>query len=188
MIPNKIRPTLTTFLVVLLCAMLVLTPAVHYAQEVANGLAIANVLTGLSVVATQDLDFGDVLQGVAKSVPNNDAASTGIFTITGEPGAGISVYLALPAYLATATGDDRLNIVFGATDCSIDSTGNSDPSTFGDGWQDINPYALPSNLTIGSAVPSQTAIFLGGTVVPSVDQTSGPYSAEIIVTVAYNGS
>ena len=168
--------------------LLLALPGHHQAQEVANGLAIANVLTGLSVTAVQDLDFGDVLQGVAKSVPNNDAANSGIFVITGQPGAGISVYMALPAYLATATGDDRMNITFGVTDGSIDSTGNSDPSTFGDGWPNINPFALPSNLTIGSAVPSQTAIFLGGRVIPSIDQLSGPYSAEVIVTVAYTGS
>jgi hypothetical protein len=165
-----------------------LLPGRHQAQEVANGLAIANVLAGLSVTAVQDLDFGDVLQGVAKAVPNNDAANSGVFVITGQPGAGVSVYIALPAYLATPTGDDRMNITFGVTDGSIDSTGNSDPSAFGDGWPNINPFALPNNLTIGSAVPSQTAIFLGGRVIPSIDQLSGPYSAEVIVTVAYTGS
>lgn len=179
---------LTIFVTVILCAAIVLLPVRHQAQDVASGLAIANVLAGLSVTSVQDLNFGDCLQGVSKSVPNNDAANSGIFLVTGQPGAGISMYIALPAYLSTATGDDRMNILFGVTDCSIDSTGNVDPSTFGDGWQDINPYALPTNLTVGSAAPSQTAVFLGGEVVPSVNQLSGPYSAEIIVTVAYTGS
>jgi len=164
------------------------SPCTSYAQDVANGSAIANVLTALAVTAVQDLDFGDVFQGVAKAVPNNDALSSGIFVITGEASAGISVYIALPPYLATATGDDRMDITFDATDCSVDSTGNSDPSTFGDGWPNINPYNLPGNLVVGSAVPSQTAIFLGGEVTPSVDQTSGPYSGDIIVTVAYTGT
>ncbi len=157
-------------------------------QDVANGLALANVLTGLSIVSVQDLDFGDVLQGVAKNVPNNDALNSGIFMISGEGGAGISVYITLPAYLSTATGDDRMTVGFGITDCSIDSTGNIDPSSFGDGWQDINPFNLPGNLVVGSAGPNITAIFLGGRVIPSVDQISGPYSADIIVTVAYTGS
>jgi hypothetical protein len=174
--------------IALTAIILLFVPDLHFAQDVANGLAVANVLTGLSVTAVQDLDFGDVLQGVAKSVPNNDAANSGVFRITGEPGAGISVYMTLPIYLATATGDDRMDVAFGITDCSIDSTGNSDPSAFGDGWQDVNPYSLPSTLTIGSAIPSQSAIFLGGRVIPSVDQTSGPYSGDIIVTVAYNGT
>ncbi|MEW6412756.1 MAG: hypothetical protein AB1483_09825 [Candidatus Zixiibacteriota bacterium] len=157
-------------------------------QEVAHGLAIANVLTGLSVVSVQDLDFGDVLQGVAKTVGNNDALNSGIFMISGLGGAGISVYISLPEYLATASGDDRMVVGFGATDCSVDSTGNIDPSAFGDGWPDVNPYNLPTSLVVGSAGPNITAIFLGGRVTPSVDQTSGPYSADITVTVAYTGT
>jgi len=159
-----------------------------YAQDVANGMAVANVLTALAVTAVQDLNFGDVFQGVGKTVPNNDALNSGIFVITGEGSAGISVYIQLPPYLATATGDDRMDIAFEATDCSIDSTGNSDPSTFGDGWPNVDPYNLPGNLVVGSAVPSQTAIFLGGEVTPSVDQVSGPYSGDIVVTVSYTGT
>ena len=167
---------------------LVLIPGFSYGQDVANGLAVATVLTGLSVTSVQDLDFGSVFQGVAKDVPNNDALNSGIFLITGEGGAGIAVYIALPAYLATATGDDRMTIGFGSTDCSIDSTTNVDPSTFGDGWQDVNPFNVPNNLVVGSVGPNQTSIFLGGRVIPSVDQIPGPYSADIIVTVAYTGT
>ena len=175
-------------LVLILGAILTIFSGGVAAQETANALALANVLTSLSVIAVQDLNFGDVLQGVGKLTPNNDAANSGIFMIQGEPSAGISIYISLPEYLSTATGDDRLTVTFGATDCSIDSTGNIDPSTFGDGWQDINPYNLPSGVVIGSAVPSLTAIFLGGRVTPSIDQTSGPYSGDLIVTVAYNGT
>ena len=101
---------------------IVLMPQRHQAQDVASCLAIANVLAGLSVTGVQDLNFGDCLQGVAKSVLNNDAANAGIFQVNGQPGAGISMYIALPPYLATATGDDRMNVLFGITDCSIDST------------------------------------------------------------------
>ena len=188
MIKNNKSAFLTILVTVILCISLVLLPTRHQAQDVASCLAIANVLASLSVTSVQDLNFGDCLQGVAKSIPNNDAANAGVFQVTGEPGAGVSMYIALPAYLATPTGDDRMNVLFGVTDCSIDSTGNVDPSTFGDGWQDINPYALPNTLVVGSAVPSRTAVFLGGEVVPSVDQTAGAYAAEIIITVAYNGN
>lgn len=158
------------------------------AQDVANGSATANVLTALSIVATQDLQFGSVFQGVAKSVTNDDAAAAGIFTITGEAGAGISSYMTLPQYIATATGDDRMNIAFGTTDLSIDSTSNADPSAFGDGWLDVDPNNIPGGLVIGSDVTPHTMLFLGGEVTPAVDQTAGAYSGNIIVTVAYNGN
>lgn len=158
------------------------------AQDVANGSATANVQAALAVVATQDLQFGSVFQGVAKSVANNDAAAAGIFTITGAASAGISAYMTLPQYIATATGDDRMNIAFQTTDLSIDSTLNADPSTFGDGWLDVDPNNIPTGLVIGSDVISHTMLFLGGRVLPSVDQSAGAYSGNIIVTVAYNGN
>lgn len=179
----SIRTILVAVMIILIAA-----PGTNFAQDVATCQAIANVLASLAIQAVQDLDFGDCLQGVAKTVPNDDAANSGIFVITGEPGAGISVYITLPAYLATAAGDDRLNIGFGVTDASIDSSGNVNPATFGDGWQDVNPFNIPTGLTIGSAGPNQTAIFLGGRVTPAVNQLAGPYSGNITVTVAYTGT
>ena len=81
-------------------------------------------------------------------------------------------------------------IAFSATDCSIDTTGSADPTAYGGGFQNTNPHSLPSGVYIGSqgGVVNNTNIFLGGSVYPSVDQTAGSYSADIILTVAYNGS
>ena len=158
------------------------------AQDVAIGQATGTVQTALAVIAVQDLQFGLIFQGVSKTVPNNDAVSSGIFTITGAPGAGISTYMTLPQYISTASGDDRMTIAFANTDLSIDSTQNADPSAFGDGWQDVDPNNIPNGLVIGSDAVSHTMLFLGGRVIPSVDQTSGAYSGDIVVTVAYNGN
>ncbi len=172
---------------ILFVAGLTMTQSVS-AQDVANGSATANVQAALAIVNTQDLQFGSVFQGVAKSVTNNDAAAAGIFTITGAAGAGISAYLTLPQYLATPTGFDRMNIAFRTNDLTIDSTLNTDPSAFGAGWLDVDPNNLPTGLVIGSDVVSHTMLFLGGRVLPSVDQSAGAYSGNIIVTVAYNGT
>ncbi len=161
-------------------------PAAVMSQDVANGQATATVQTPLTVTAPNDLAFGTVFQGVAKAVANN-VADAGVFTITGQAGSGISVYLQLPDYMATATGDDRMVIAFSATDISIDSTANADPTAFASGWQNTNPHNLPSGVIIGGG-SGQTSMFLGGSIYPSVDQTAGAYSADIILTVAYNGS
>ncbi len=161
-------------------------PAAVMSQDVVNGQATATVQTPLTVTAPADLAFGTVFQGVAKAVAN-DAAEAGVFTISGQAGSGISVYLQLPDYMATATGDDRMVISFSATDISIDSTANVDPTAFASGWQNTNPHNLPSGVIIGGA-SGQTSMFLGGSIYPSVDQTAGAYSADVILTVAYNGS
>ena len=105
---------LTAWIVALgLSAILLVSPAT--AQDVANGQATANVLAGLTVTATQDLQFGDILQGVAKLVGYDDDLDAGIFTITGNTGSGISVYITLPDYIALTDGSDRQRYVDGNT-------------------------------------------------------------------------
>lgn len=155
-------------------------------QDVATGEAIANVQATLAVTAVQALDFGNVFQGVAKSQDETSDANSGIFNIMGQGSAGISIYLALPAYMALATGEDRMSVSFGIVDCAVDTI-NTSPSTVvaGDGWIAIDPNNLPSGLVIG--VAGQTNLYLGGRVIPSVDQAAGAYTADIVLTVAYTG-
>ncbi|UCC43959.1 MAG: hypothetical protein JSU65_12730 [Candidatus Zixiibacteriota bacterium] len=159
-------------------------PSAVLAQDVANGSATATVQAALVVTAPGALTFGTVYQGVPVSIANN-VASAGRFLITGQGLAGISCYMQCPDYMSTATGDDRMVIAFSTTDASIDSTGNTDPTSFGTGWQNVDPHNLPDP-DVGGA--GTTNIFLGGKVVPTVDQAAGAYTADIILTVAYNGS
>ncbi|MEW6051028.1 MAG: hypothetical protein AB1644_08225 [Candidatus Zixiibacteriota bacterium] len=158
-----------------------------HSQDVANGLATATVLAGLSVTAIQNLQFGNVFQGIAKSMVKNDDDSSGIFGIAGVPSAGLSVYLTLPDYLALPNGSDRLNIAFSNTDANVDST-TVTPATFApaDGWADQNPRNLPITLRIGAG--GATRIYLGGRVTPSVNQSAGNYAGDIICSVAYTGT
>ena len=93
------------------------------AQDVANGEAIAIVMAGLSVTADQNLDFGNVLQGVAVTQDQTDDLRSGIFTILGQENAEVSMYMALPNYLATdPLGDDRMAISFDVTDATQDTS------------------------------------------------------------------
>lgn len=160
-----------------------------YSQDVANGLAIANVLASLSVIATQPLDFGNVFQGVAKIQDETSDANSGIFTIAGAASAGISVYVQLPDYLALADGSDRMLVAFGNQDATfsfLDAAAPSTPSAPGAGaLLDQNPRALIGT-TVGAGGTSQ--IFLGGRVIPSVNQAAGAYSGDIVCTVAYTGT
>jgi len=183
---NQSKINFSRVLITAIALALFVVPSVVMSQDVSNGQATATVQTPLTVTATAALDFGTVFQGVAKSVAVNDAAA-GVFTITGQAGSGISVYLQLPDYMSTATGDDRMVIAFSNTDCSIDTSGVVDPTGAIVGWVGTNPYALPATVTVSGGGAS-SAIFLGGSVNPSVDQAAGAYTADIILTVAYNGS
>jgi len=175
------------FAVVLLAALMFGRAEECRSQDVANGIATATVLAGLSVTAIQALQFGNVFQGIAKSMGKADDDSSGIFDITGAPSAGLSIYLTMPDYLALPDGSDRLVSTFSTTDCNIDSTVVT-PATFApiDGWSDQDPRNLPITLRIGSG--GQTRIYLGGRVSPAVNQRAGNYSGDIVCSVAYTGT
>ncbi len=176
--------TKTLSLVTILVILLVSYSAVM-AQDVANGSATATVQAALVVTAPSALAFGTVYQGVPTSIANNLAAA-GRFLITGQGISGVSCYMQLPDYLSTSTGDDRMVVSFSSTDASVDSTGNVDPTSFGTGWQNTDPHNIPAATAVGGG--GTTNIFLGGGVIPSVDQAAGAYTADIILTVAYNGT
>lgn len=154
------------------------------AQSVAVGSADALVLTAISLSSPQGLLFGDVRQGVPKSVAS-DNTNAATFRITGASQAGVNLYLQLPQYMSHTGGSDRMTILFGSTDASVDTTAAGDPTGAGiSGWLNTNPYELPGAALIGSG---GTDLYLGGKIVPSPLQTPGNYEAEIVLTVAYNG-
>lgn len=175
----------TNMLTLIICLTLLLVSGAA-AQDVAVGQATATVLATLTVSATAALAFGNVYQGVTTTIGNNNA-SAGIFTITGAASAGVSIFLALPDYVALSDGSDRMTIAFSSTDASVDSLGGGDPTTMvgGAGWQNTNPHNLPAGTVIGSG--GTTNIYLGGKAIPAIDQTAGAYTGDIILTVAYNG-
>ncbi len=171
----------------LLGAVALLSPSLAVSQDVAVGSATATVYATLTVTSTATLVFGNVYQGIAKAIANNDA-DAGVFRISGQASSVISIYMQLPEYLAGGVGNDRMVIAFSTTDASVDSTGANSPTTMvaGRGWQNINPHVFPAAAKIGSA--GNTDIYLGGKVIPSVNQTAGNYQADVVLTVAYTGS
>jgi hypothetical protein len=158
------------------------------AQDVANGSATATVQAVLQVTSVQALNFGTVYQGVPKTVGVDDDANTGILQVTGQEGAQVAMYLEMPEYMATATGDDRMNIAFGATDVTVAYEAAATPSAPGAApTVGEDPHNL-GNYTLGAPAPDNLAkLFLGGTVYPSVDQAAGAYTADVILTAAYTG-
>ncbi len=178
----------TQGLTVLIAALVIMVCApMAQAQDIANGSATATVLAALTVTAGT-LVFGSVYQGVSKAITNDNAAA-GVFSITGASGAGVSMYMQLPDYVSITGDSDRMVISFSATDCNIDTAGVSsgDPTAFlaANGYADDNPHNLP---TTNFDAASSIEIFLGGTVLPTIDQTAGAYTGDIILTVAYDGT
>jgi hypothetical protein len=184
---NSRMKLISGLLLIVAVALIVGSPARVAAQDVAVGEATATILTALTVTADSAIRFGDVLQGVPVTVSNASNDSSGVFRIVGAPGREVSIYLALPEYLSHTTGgQDRMVISFASTDGAWDDSQGPLPAPEDGTSTAFNPYQSQT-LTL-DAVGGNMAIFMGGTVHPSVDQTAGSYSGDIVMTVAYNGS
>ncbi len=181
---HKLKGVGIAAVLLLACFMI---PSSAGAQDVATGSATANILAVLAVSSTHDVTFTDVMQGVPLTADKTVIADAGVFQITGEGNKEISMYLQLPDYLWNSTNTDRMVISFATTDCDIDTTAAGTPAVHGAGAiADQDPHNIPDT-EIGGA-DNILQCFLGGTVFPTVDQRTGNYSADIVLTVAYTGN
>lgn len=165
-------------------AAVVAGPAVQ-AQEVATGGANATVLAVLAVTSVQDLNFGNVLQGVPTSADIDIVAEAGDFQVAGAAGNEVALYLQLPEFLWNSTNTDRMIISFGATDCEIDPFLAGDAATKSGSETVEDPYNLTAT-ALGA--DNGLHVYLAGTVYPAVDQAVGAYTADIVLTAAYTGN
>lgn len=152
------------------------------AQEMASIQARAVVLPSMSIVGTHDPDFGNVTQGMNKSVDKIEAGSAGEWQIIGIPKAEINVSFLLPKSLKAVNGSNILPIEFKIADASFnDSTkgGQQVPAGILNPHQ-VNVAQIGQNGTLG--------IWLGGEVFPSPSQISGLYTGHVILTVTYTGN
>lgn len=164
-----------------LLAMVAMYP-IGVAQETAIIQATANVTSSLSVIGTHNLQFGTVTPGVNKSVDKNNVGSAGEWTITGNATAEVTVEVTLPDSIPNGTGTSHLRLQFTGTDASWDD-GSGGGQTAPAGT--IDPAAT-STLNIGAA--GTLMVWLGGTALPTVAQTGGAYSGDVVLTVTYTGN
>ena len=162
-------------------------PSLIMSADSDNASSTARVLQAITVVADQDLNLGYIYGGVPKSIGYNDDDSSAIFSITGEPSAGINLQFILPEYLSLSDGSARIPIIFSTTEAAVDTTVTT-PSTMdaSDGWINQNPRDLPAGAVIGAG--GMTRVYLGGKVIPPSNLKAGTYNGDIVLSVSYNGT
>jgi hypothetical protein len=167
----------------LLLGFLLMIPADSRAQESATIQALATVISSLSIIGTNNLQFGSVTPGLDKIVDKSQPGLAGEWSITGTSTAEITLGFTLPDSL-TLVSDSTvgLRISFSSTDASWDDgTGGGQLAPVGV----LNPNG-PSVRRLGAG--GGMLIWIGGTVSPSISQTGGDYAADVVLTVAYTGS
>lgn len=171
---------LTRMLALIATAIAMLTGAAA-AQERATILATATVVSSLTIVGTNNLQFGSVTPGVNKTIDKATLGFAGEWTINGTNSAELSILFALPDSLLTLDSLSGMRISFVNSDASYGSLPAHQTAPVGI----LDPNG-PSAHRLG--VNGQMLIWIGGTVFPRISQTGGDYSAEILLTVAYTGS
>ncbi len=168
-------------LFVLLLVTALIVPERAVAQEHATIQALATVVSSLSIVGINDLQFGTVTPSVDKSVDKAEPGFAGEWEITGTAGVEISLDFALPDSLIHQLDSIGLRIDFTNTDVSYDDGSGGQLSPTGV----IDPNG-PTAADLGGG--GQLFVWIGGTVFPAIAQTHGDYAADIVLTVAYTGS
>ncbi len=166
--------TLNTMIAVALAAGVVTTVE----AQTASINATARVLAPIAVGTTEDLRFGDVLQGINKVVAASDAAS-GQFEFSGATGAEVDLVLTLPTDLLNGVTPMPINTWTGLRGVNaIRGAGTAFTPTDG--------ASILDNL--GPAGTDFYRIFIGATVVPGGAQAPGNYTAPIDLQVTYTGN
>lgn len=171
---------LTNALMTAVICIVVLTGATA-AQERATILATATVVSSLTVVGSNNLQFGTVTPGVNKAVDKATLGFAGEWTISGTNLSELSIQFSLPDSLLTTDSLSRMRVSFASSDASYGSLPAHQSAPVGV----VDPNG-PSAYRLGAN--GQMLIWIGGTVFPRISQTGGDYSAEILLTVAYTGS
>jgi len=169
-------------LIILWCFCLLMSVSATHAQERGTIQAIATVVSGLRVTPMNNLNFETVLPGIRKSVDKTDVGFAGEWLVTGTVSAELSIDFELPEYIYTSDSSASMLIMFGPFDASYDDgTGGGQVAPAGI----LNPNG-PGVQDIGA--DGIITIWIGGSVWPSVSQTGGDYSGDIVLIVAYTGA
>ncbi len=153
-------------------------PGLVSAQATASAAigAQATVLAPLAVANEQDLEFGDVIPGFARTILPGELAA-GRFQVSGGGVSEVALDFSLPTELTHTSSTSTLPLSFGAGSAGFGPTAGAVATTFDPA------VSQDANLNAGALF-----IFLGGTVTPAAVQEPGTYTGTITLDVAYTGS
>jgi hypothetical protein len=140
----------------------------------------ASGVSAQSITVNNNLIFGDIFPGIPKTIDKANAGYAAEFQVSGTAGDEVTIDFTLPTYLNQS--GFNMQIIFKQTDCALDSSATPDQSN--PGYDDLNPWhTITYNLGLNGLT-----IWLGGTVVPRLNQINGTYTQLIVLTVAYTGN
>ncbi len=136
--------------------------------------ATATVVTPITVTGTAPLAFGNVFQGVDKTIAFSDATS-GRFSLSGYVNSQVAMTFTLPGTLASGASSMPINayvVRVNGTNSTVGTTALTVTSG----------TPVLSNFVSGALF-----VFIGGRVQPVAAQAAGAYTGTIVLAAAYTG-
>lgn len=142
-------------------------------QDAASSASGANRPRPFVAIAHRDLTFGEVLPGINTTIRSDDPRQSALFEVQGQANGSVRIEFLLPSALTSPSGAE-LALAFG----------------HGDGQADFSHGRFrgvrfdPRSPLIASLGPNgKLYVKLGGTVLPTINQPGGVYTATISITV-----
>jgi len=135
--------------------------------------ATASVQSPITVAGVQNLAFGNVFPGVAKTIAYSDATNGGHFSVTGQASTPVTYSFTLPTNLTSAGN----NLPIGSW------TGYVNTANSTSGGSAITPSATPAGATLSAG--GALFLFVGATVTPASNLPAGSYTGTVTLTVSY---
>jgi len=135
--------------------------------------ATASVQSPIAVAGAQNLAFGNVFPGVAKTVAYSDATNAGRFDVTGQASTPVTYSFSLPANLTSAGN----NLPIGSWSGYVNTTSSTS------GGSAITPSTTPAGATLSAG--GGLYFFVGATVTPPSNLRAGSYTGTVTLTVSY---
>ena len=135
--------------------------------------ATATVQSPITVTGAQNLAFGNVFPGVAKTVAYSDATNAGRFDVTGQGSAAVTYSFTLPTNLTSSGNNLPIASWTGYLNTANSTAGGSA----------ITPSATPAGATLSAG--GALYVFVGATVTPPSNLPAGSYTGTVTLTVSY---
>ena len=142
------------------------------AQTSADIQATATVLSAVTVTAGNDLQFGNVTPGVAKTIGIADAGA-GRFDVIKAATQGVTLSFTLPTDLTSGVNTLPIGSWTGGWNTSATPAG---ATTF-----TPSPAGTNTAATAGTTI----SVYVGATVSPAAAQVAGSYTGDVTMSVVY---
>jgi hypothetical protein len=166
------------------------TGAMAQSSATATGTATANVVRPITITASRDLAFGNVVPGAALGTLVIAGTAAGAQSVTGgttQPGGTLKGTVTSSQFLVSGEGSFTYTLTIPVAPVTISDTASTpNTMTVSTFTSDVATTAGAGLLSGSAGTAGTQTVSIGGTLNVGANQAAGAYTGSFSVTVAYN--